>query len=431
MNSSLYKKYQSAEKYLESFGGQAASAFNTDFSLSRMRLLLRLTGNPDRQLKIIHIAGTSGKGSVTNYIYNILQQAGYKVGAHFSPFVSVATEKIQINNKFISVEEFIKIVDDLKPIVNQCSRTISSPSYFELWILASLVYFKNKKCDYVVLETGCGGRFDATNAVNKTLLSVITNIGLDHTFILGKTIAKIAFEKAGIIRKNGIVFTAAERPSALNVIKKVCRSQHAKLIVVNNNSDETINRDLASVVARYLRINEQTIADGLNEARLPARFEIVQNKPFVILDGAHNPDKLAYLARQIKSLKTHPSTLRRCSGLRVTHKTHLICALTTNKNIKQCFKKIIQEVDFLYCTHSLNAQRSFVDPKTLADELKKIKKIPTRTFRNPLLALQSVLTKAGKNDLIIITGSFFLCGDLRSHWVNVEKQLVQRTGFPK
>ena len=434
MNAPSYKKYQSAEKYLESFGGQAASAFNTDFSLSRMRLLLQLTGKPDRKLKIIHVAGTSGKGSVSNYLYNILQKAGFKVGAHFSPFVSVATEKIQVNNKFISAKAFIKLINELKPIIAECSITISAPSYFELWILASLVYFKKKNCDFVVLETGCGGRFDATNAVHKTIVSIITNIGIDHTQILGKTISKIAFEKAGIIRKNGIVFTAAERPSALNVIKKVCRSQHAKLIVVNNNSDKTVNRDLASAVARHLKVNEHAIEAGLNTAKLPARFEIVQNKPFVILDGAHNPDKLAYLARQIKSLKTHPSILRQAQNklrLRVTHKTHLICALTTNKNIKQCFKKIIQEVDYLYCVRSLNTERSFIDPKKLAEELTKLKKITARTFFDPRLALQSALTKAKKNDLIVITGSFFLCGDLRSHWIDIKKQLEQRTSFPK
>src|SRR3989338_7510362 len=131
MNAPLYKKYQSAEKYLESFGGQTANAFNTDFSLSRMRLLLRLTGKPDRKLKIIHVAGTSGKGSVTNYIYNILQKAGYKVGAHFSPFVSVATEKIQVNNKFISAKDFIKLINELKPIITECSKIVSAPSSFE------------------------------------------------------------------------------------------------------------------------------------------------------------------------------------------------------------------------------------------------------------------------------------------------------------
>ncbi|MEK7159160.1 MAG: Mur ligase family protein [Patescibacteria group bacterium] len=422
MNPILYKKYCAAEKYFESLGGSIRTNknklfFNTDFSLSRMRLLLQLTENPDRAFKIIHIAGTSGKGTVTNYIYNILQQAGYKVGAHFSPFVSVATEKIQINNKFISVQEFIRLVDDLKPIIKQCTKKISAPSYFEVWILAALVYFKKKNCDYVVLETGCGGRFDATNAVHKTIVSVITNIGLDHTNILGKTISKIAYEKAGITRKHGIVFTAANRKHALTVIKKSCREQHAKLFVVKDKT----NCDLASAVTRYQKINEQSIAQGLMNAKLPARFEIVQQNPLIILDGAHNPDKLAYLAAQLHSLKQ----------TRGPGKTHLICALTAEKNIKQCFKKIIKEVDFVYCTRPLTPVRSFVEPKQLMRELKKIKTVTAQSFLNPRLALRAVLTKAAENDLIIITGSFFLCGDLRSHWINVKKQLEQRTNFPK
>lgn len=422
MNPSTYKKYRAAEKYFESLGGSIRTNknklfFNTDFSLSRMRLLLQLTGNPDRAFKIIHIAGTSGKGSVTNYLYNILQANGCKTGAHFSPFVSVATEKIQINNKFISVKEFIKLVDDLKPIIDQCSQTISSPSYFEVWILAALVYFKKKNCDYVVLETGCGGRFDATNAVQKTIVSVITNIGLDHTAIIGKTISKIAYEKAGIIRENGVVFTAANRKQALAVIKKVCLKQNAKLITVKNKT----NADLASAVARYLKINEQDITQGLMNAKLPARFEIVQQNPLIILDGAHNPDKLNYLTKRLRLFKQEF----------VIKKTHLICSLTEEKNIKQCFKKIIKEVDFVYCTRALTPVRSFARPEQLAKTSRELKNIPTQFFSNPHLAFRTALNKTNKNDLIIITGSFFLCGDLRSHWIDPKKQLEQRTNFPK
>lgn len=422
MNPSTYKKYRAAEKYFESLGGSIRTNknklfFNTDFSLSRMRLLLQLTGSPDRAFKIIHIAGTSGKGSVTNYLYNILQANGCKTGAHFSPFVSVAVEKIQINNKFISAEEFVNIVNELKPIIAECTRTVSAPSYFEVWILAGLVYFKNKNCDYVVLETGCGGRFDATNAVKKTIVSVITNIGLDHTTILGKTISKIAYEKAGIIRKNGVVFTATDRKRALAIIKKVCRKQNAKLFVIKNKT----NASLASMVARYLKINKRIIVQGLASAKLPARFEIVQRNPLIILDGAHNPDKLNYLTKRLRLFKQE-LTIK---------KTHLICSLTSEKNIKQCFKKIIKEVDFAYCTKALTTVRSFAEPKQLAKELKKLKPVAAQSFSRPDLALRAALNKADKNDLIIITGSFFLCGDLRNRWIDPKKQLEQRTSFPK
>ena len=170
-----------------------------------------------------------------------------------------------------------------------------------------------------------------------------------------------------------------------------------------------------------MKINKHAIEAGLNTAKLPARFEIMQEQPFIILDGAHNPDKFYYLTKQLKQFKKEYPI----------NKTYLISALTTNKNISQCFIKIIQEADYLYCVRSLNTERAFVKPKKLAEELTKLKKIPKQTFLNPHFALRDVLERVDKNDLIIITGSFFLCGDLRNHWIDPLKQLELRTNFPK
>ena len=435
-----YKKYHEAETYLQSIGNMSNVNFfegtsNPEHHFARAKYLLKLAGNPDKGLKIIHVAGTSGKGSVVNYIYNILQKAGYRVGAHFSPFISVSTEKAQINNRHISEKDFIELVEQIKPIMQKCHETFdppphrfggaSTPSYFECWLLIALLYFKKQKCDYVVLETGCGGRYDATNAVAKTLVSVITNIGLDHTHILGNTISQIAYEKAGIIRRRGKVFTAAQKPAALKVIQDTCDKLFADLtIVVNskktkNQENNKTNQLLAAEVAEHLGISYNIIELGIKQARpLPARFEIVKKNPLIILDGAHNPDKIAYLAQKIKKTKKQKNKL------------HLICALGQHKKPKDCFKELIKQTDYLYTTRSLLAFRKFIDPIVIAKELKSIKQIPIQTFLDPQQALEAALKKAGKNDLILITGSFFLCSDLRKNWISEEKQLEQRTNFP-
>lgn len=425
---SLFQQYRAAEDFLESLGNMNTVNFfagtsNPAHHFARAKHLLKLAGNPDRGLKIIHVAGTSGKGSTANYIYNILQKAGFKVGAHFSPFVSVATEKIQINGRFISAREFVDLVEEIKPIIQKCHETFGTPSYFECWVLLALLYFRKHKCNYVVLEVGCGGRFDATNAVEKTLVSVITNIGFDHMHILGNTIPKIAFEKAGIIRPHGTVFTAVDRPAALRVIKHVCRAKNAVLTITNQPINQLTmpNALLAAAVCRHLGIPERTINDGIAKAApLPARFETVQQRPLVVMDGAHNPDKLNYLSNTVRNGRDRSAHGR----------MHLICALTDHKNIHDCYEKIVPLADFVYATRPLNAFRKFANPTDLARVIKKIKRMPTRAFLDPNAALDAALKRAKPDDIILITGSFFLCSDLRKRWVSEEAQLTKRTSFP-
>jgi dihydrofolate synthase/folylpolyglutamate synthase len=420
MNIKLYEQYLSAENYLESLSNMTDVNFfngtsNPDHHFQRAKHFLKLAGNPDKDYKIIHVAGTSGKGSTCNYIYNILQKAGYKVGAHFSPFVSVATEKIQINNKLISPQEFIDLVEEIKPIIEKCTKTFDVPSYFECWFLLALLYFKKQKCDYVVLETGCGGKYDGSNAVLKTAASVITSIGFDHMHILGNTIPEIAAQKAGIIREKSQVFTAVERPEALKVIEKVCEEKNADLTIIEKS--ENPNQALATAVAEYFKIPVPAIKAGLLNTKLPARLEIMQDNPLVILDGAHNPDKIAFLTRQISQLNYK--------------KLHLICALTNQKNPEHCFAELLPKADAIYCTRFLNPFRKVTPPETVAKRFKKHTRKSIKTFLDPEQALLAAKKKAKKGDLILITGSFFLCGDLRSHWIPNEKQLEKRTNFPK
>jgi len=360
-----------------------------------------------------------------------LQKAGFKVGAHFSPYVSVATEKIQINNKLISMKEFVDLVEEVKPIIQKCHETFDTPSYFEVWHMMAFLYFKKKKCNYVVQETGCGGRYDGSNAVRKTLVSVITNIGLDHTHILGNSIKKIAFEKAGIIRKHGKVFTAVKKPVALKIIQDECDKLGADLTIVESGKKtrkQEINKTnqlVAIAVAQHLHIKDKKIKLGLTETNpIPARFEIVKKNPTVIIDGAHNPDKIAYLTQKIKK------------SIKQKNKLHLICGLTQHKKPKDCFKELIKLTDYVYATRPTLGFRKVLDPVVIARDLKAIAPglktgVRCRVFLDPQKALEEALKKAGKDDLILITGSFFLCSDLRKNWISEEKQLEQRTNFPK
>lgn len=422
MDLKLYKKYKQAEKYFESLGNLSDENFfvgkaDPAYLIKRAKLLLKLAGQPDLAYKIIHVAGTSGKGSTVNYISQILENAGYKVGATYSPFVSVATERIQINNKLISVNDFVDLVQDMKPIIKKCHEKYLVPSFFEAWMVATLLYFKKKKVDYVVLETGCGGSFDASNAIAKSEYQIITSIGLDHTFILGDTIEKIAHEKAGIIRQRGKVITTVKKPQALKVIEKICEQKNADLEILQNQKNP--NQAIAIHLAQHLGIDDYIIEKSIQKTTLASRFEIVQKKPLIILDGAHNQDKINFLTEKLLAF---------LDKKKIKPKIHLICALTDKKKPNQVFKKLKPLADKVYVTRFLNPGRKVCQPKTLQ---KYFKEKTVGLFLDPQKALESARQKANSNDLILITGSFFLCSDLRANWYREEDQLLQQTNFPK
>ncbi len=297
--------------------------FGSKPGLEIIGMLMEKLGNPQDDLKFVHVAGTNGKGSVCAYIASVLQAQGYKTGLYISPFVDVFNERIQINREYIPDTNLAEIVEIVKgkadEIINEGKR---SPTEFELVTAVALVYYKKEKCDFVVWETGLGGRFDATNVVKTTECAVITNIGYDHTAILGDTLPKIAFEKAGIIKENIDVVLYGQEKEVMDVIGEVCQKKNATLHVVTfddiniksssiygyefdigNYNDLKIslmgehqikNACVALKVCECLRNRGYIICDdnirlGLKEAKWQARAEIVREKPLFIIDGGHNP----------------------------------------------------------------------------------------------------------------------------------------------
>ncbi len=382
-----------------------------------MKYFLKLLGNPETAFKCVHIAGTSGKGTTTDLVHEMLRAAGKKVGSFTSPSVVAAIEKIKVDDLYISPDDFAGILEELKPLIDRAYATspYGGPSSFEILLAMAFVYFKKQKCEYAVLEVGLGGRYDATNIINRPLVTAVTMIDYDHTEILGKTLSKIAYDKAGIIKPGSQFFTAETRPAILKIFKDICIKVKADFHQIKPGDNyRKKNIDLASAIARALGLKETQIVSGIKKSRLPCRFEIVSAKPLVILDGAHNPSKMA---------ATKTEVLRRRFK-----RLFLIIGMANDKDKKGVLKNIIPVSDHVYVTRFQNPERKGAPPlelSRLARQFLKSKALVS-TYIDPNMALQTALKKARANDMILVTGSFFLSGELRRFWRSEESVLRRR-----
>ena len=409
--------------------------------LDRIEALLKKSGNPEKKLKCIHVAGTNGKGSVCAMISSILIDAGYKVGMYTSPHLKRFNERIRINNKLISD----------KGIVNYYLRVkkyVTNQSFFEITTAMAFLYFNDKKVDFAVLETGLGGRLDATNIVIP-LVSVITNIGLEHTEFLGNTIGKIAYEKAGIIKKSIPTVTAAEG-IALATIKKISNERKSPLIIINKNNikinkikDGKIkNKNKKNNGKNYcafdysgyknlvlglngkfqaynaamsiealevlknnykVKISEKNIIDGLKNAKWSGRMQFIRKN--VLLDCAHNPHGFKVLVKELKNYKYK--------------KLIMVLGFSDDKDIKSISKIINPLSNTMILTKSSNERAA--EPETIKKYFNKNsimlgnQRFPAPTplvIKNPKKALTYAKRIAGKRDLVLIAGSIFLVGEL-------------------
>jgi len=394
------------------------------FGLKAISELLSRLGNPQNSYKTILIAGTNGKGSTAAMIASILCSAGYKVGLYTSPHLVDVRERIVINGKKIPLKEFNRTIADVKDKKEQ------PVTYFEFLTAVAFVYFQRQKVDIAVLEVGLGGRLDATN-VCKPLVSVITNISLDHMDYLGNTLDSIAHEKAGIIKQKGICITAAKQNKVLEVLKNVCLRRRAKLyclssdIKIKKQKDGILNYEGLYRNMKNLKIPLQgdhqlsnaalalaaielcekkgfSIADtaiyaGLKNTHWEARLEVLQNQPLFLLDGAHNPAGIIVLCRSLKKGFSYRRLI-------------LIFGALADKDYRRMLQKIVPLASIIILTQ-LKTKRAV----PVNDIMETVKKMgyPAIVTENVGQAIERAQAMAKKQDLICATGSFYLAGEVK------------------
>jgi dihydrofolate synthase/folylpolyglutamate synthase len=399
----------------------------------RFQALLTRLGNPQNQLRVVHIAGTKGKGSTTAMAASILQTAGAKVGMYLSPYVYDVRERIQINGEMISCEDFARWVTAIQPHIEALEATEFGPTTeFELKTAVGLCYFAEQAVEYAVLEVGLGGRLDATNVISRPLVTVITNIGLDHMELLGETLGEIAGEKAGIV-KSGIpcVTGVPVGGEAWGVISKICAERGAPLLAVTPPQTGTQGmvlttpRRQVTVGALRLRgayqaqnaatalaaldavaeealptLTDDVVRRGLESAWVPGRLEQVREHPTVVLDVAHNEMSAQVLADALRD--QYGADKRRL---------FLVVGLSRHHDPDP----FLAPLAALHPWALIAAQPGF-RPRPALDVAAAARR---HDFPNVQIvesgvtdAVRSALSQAGPDDLICITGSFYTVGDV-------------------
>ena len=297
--------------------------------LERIGALCKRLGSPEKTLRVIHIAGTNGKGSVAAYTASILEKAGFRVGKYISPNLIRVNERVSINGTEITDEELEGILSRIEPLCTEVEKECGiPPTQFEIWTAMAFLYFSEKHCDYVVLEVGLGGEFDATNLVPQNEIAVITRLGLDHTQYLGSTLTEVATAKCGILKKNSAtrtLVTVSQDEDALHVIREKAAEKDLDVVTAiptllgNDGIYERFTMDgfpeilcglggmhqpenaaIAATLARKLGIDDNAIVSGIRDAKNPARFELISETPPVIFDGGHNPNGIAALVASLR-----------------------------------------------------------------------------------------------------------------------------------
>jgi dihydrofolate synthase/folylpolyglutamate synthase len=406
---------------------EVKSARPTDLKLERMRAFLDRLGRPQDRLRIVHVTGTKGKGSTVAFIASILQAAGYRVGKFTSPHLVDVSERMAIDGQPISRGELSKLIEEIAPVVRTLeSRDSAGPTYFEIGTALGFLHFLRRRVDVAVVEVGLGGRYDSTN-VCRPLVSVITSVGFDHMTQLGRTLSEIAYQKAGIVKRGVPVVCGPVGADAAAVIAEVARSHDSRLVLAGRDfhfAYEPPNRvridlnpaismampgehqaaNAAVACATIVRLREAglTIADaalrsGLETAHCPARIEVVRRSPMIVLDSAHNVPSALALIRSLRELAP-------VSGRRIC-----VFAVSSDKQYPEILRVLEEFFDEFILTRYSNNSRS-VPPDRLAPFVRK----PALVIEQAEDAWIRASTGAGPNDLICVTGSVFLAGELNA-----------------
>ena len=399
--------------------------------LDRVKRLLYHLGNPHHNLNIIHLAGTNGKGSTAAILERIYREAGFKTALYSSPHYFHFNERIKINGRACSSYDLTEIMVEVKKATAKLkAENYLEQSFFEIVTAAAFKYFKQHEAEIVILETGLGGRLDATNVVKNPLLSIITNISLEHRKILGDNAAQIAAEKAGIIKENSKVITAVKQVEALKVIKNKTLEKNSKFIDLKNEYEfikscgtlkeniislkrsgrevenynlsllgghQALNTAIALRAVEELNpnfpVNKKDIETALKNIYWPGRMEKISEKPLVILDAAHNQSAFKELAKNINNSSLEFKNL------------HLIFSILKDKDVDSILEEFLKLKDQL--KFYLAENQSFRSIK-INDLERKIssKNFEYQTFNNLAEASSKALENADEDDLIIAAGSF-------------------------
>ncbi len=404
-----------------------------NYDLRRVFLLLERLGNPHLKSRSLHITGTNGKGSTSAMLASVLSAAGFKTGLYTSPHLITMRERFMVDGRMVSEEEVAIILTKLKP---EISRVDAEAAYgkltvFEILTALCFVWFAEQKCDFQVMEVGMGGRFDATNVIRPEVC-LLTSISLDHTEILGDTIAKIAFEKCGIIKSGCAVVSHPQVQEAEDVISETCREKGVELISVGRDVTASslgynfINQSLmvkgrldeytvtisllgrhqvdnaaAAVAAlevlieRGFDISKESIMKGLSTVEFPGRLQIVAQKPLIVLDGGHNPGA----ARKLKEALRQYFKPKR---------SILVIGMSADKDVEAVVEELSTVFDQVIATRADNPRAA--NPQLLADLFAARGKIAAASENIPQ-ALLKAMQLAGENDLICVTGSLFVVGE--------------------
>ncbi len=452
------QKYQEALDYLYGFVDYSLTRqlrYSPDkFNLDRMRRLMKIMGDPHLRYPVIHVAGTKGKGSTAAMIASVLREAGFMVGLYTSPHLQDYTERIQVNGQPISHEELVNQVEVLKPCLSQ----VEGITTFEITTAISFQVFAAQKVDIGVIEVGLGGRLDATNVVDP-LVSVITSLSFDHMNVLGDSITQIATEKGGIVKPGKPVVLARQWTEAREVIERICQERNAPLveidrdyffsershsltgqtfIVWSKDEQDLINEFISSggrndwnpeqysipllgfhqienaatayaaieiVRSKGFKITKRDISNGFRKVSWPARFEIVNEKPLIIVDSAHNQDS---------ALKLRLAMDDYLNGKPII----LLFGASEDKDVRGMFANLLPRVRMVVATRSEHPRA--MEPDILVELAQQFGKQSIKTL-SVEEGLKEAIQLAGKDAVVVVAGSIFIAAAVRGIISNTMK----------
>ena len=417
--------YKEARVYLDE-----VSKYGSVLGLESMRELLHRLGDPQNELKFIHISGTNGKGSVLAYLSTILSGAGYRTGRYISPTLFSYRERIQVDGEYIEKESLACHVTAIAAAAEDMQKAgLPSPTVFEIETALAFLYFKEKRCDIVTLEVGCGGLLDATNVITTTLMEVIASISMDHTDLLGDTLAKIAAQKAGIIKPDTMVVSAQQKSEAAQVIEDTCKEQHCTLQMVDESKISNVhygadgqtfsyktwenvaislagsyqikNAALALEGVEALRklgyaLSDQQVREGLLHTAWRGRFTTLRRDPTVIIDGAHN---------RAAALELKESLERYFPGKTL----YFVMGMFKDKDYAQVIDLTAPLARHIITVETPGNPRA-MPARELAEAVGKVN--PSVEWADSVAhGVEKALAMAGKEDAVIVFGSLSFLGE--------------------